>query len=158
MSIKLKFRESSVVGKDGVLYFQIIHGRKIRRLNTVYHIMQSEWDTRRECVIIPAPQSPRYSKLCSIMYDIEWEMKRFSMREDSAGEMLIDELIAVFQGEGDDGKGLFDFMQSQIHRLRSLNRDLSSETMMQTLQSFTKFRGGVDISVARITRDIVEQY
>ena len=35
-SIKIKFRPSTVDGKEGGLYFQIIHNRVVRQLNTDY--------------------------------------------------------------------------------------------------------------------------
>ena len=44
MSIRLKFRESTVQGKNGVLYLQIIHERSVRRVNTLHRILPSEWD------------------------------------------------------------------------------------------------------------------
>ena len=158
MSIRLKFRESTVQGKDGVLYFQIIHERNVRRVNTVHRIMPSEWDAQSECVIMPSPQSPRYNKLCTIVSDIEWEMKRFVLLEKAHEGKPIDELVAAFQSDGEDGKGLFGFMRSQSERLKKLNRDRCSETMMQTLRSFMKFRGGIDISLSKLTKDVVEQY
>ena len=158
MSIRLKFRESTVQGKDGVLYFQIINERSVRRVNTVHRIMLSEWDVQSESVIMPSPQSPRYGKLCAIVSDIEWEMKRFALLEKAQECKSIDELIAAFQGDGEEGKGLFDFMRSQSERLKKLNRERCSETMMQTLRSFMQFRGGIDISLSKLTKDIVELY
>ena len=107
---------------------------------------------------MPSPQSPRYNKLCAIISDIDWEMKRFAMLEKAHDGKSIDELVAAFQGKGADGKGLFDFMRSQSERLRKLNRERCSETMMQTLRSFMKFRGGIDICLEKLTKDIVEQY
>ena len=158
MSIRLKIRESTVQGKDGVLYFQIIHERSVRRVNTVHRIMPSEWDAQGECVIMPSPQSPRYNKLCAIVSDIDWEMKRFDLLENSHNWKSIDELVATFQGDGEEGKGLFDFMRSQAERLKLLHRERCSETMMQTLRSFMKFRGGIDICLTKLTKDVVEQY
>ena len=107
MSIRLKFRESTVQGKDGVLYFQFIHERSVRCVNTVHHIMPSEWDAQSECVIMPSPQSPRYNKLCAIVSYIEWEMKRFAVLEKAYDGKSIDELVAAFQGDGEEGKNVY---------------------------------------------------
>lgn len=41
-SIKLKFRLSSVLGKEGVLFFQIIHNRVLRRIVIGFHIYDYE--------------------------------------------------------------------------------------------------------------------
>ena len=50
-SIKTKFRPSSVEGKEGSIYFQIIHNRVVRQLNTAYRIFASEWDEEAETII-----------------------------------------------------------------------------------------------------------
>ena len=42
-SIKVKFRPSTVDGKEGGLYFQIIHNRVVRELNTDYKVFAEEW-------------------------------------------------------------------------------------------------------------------
>ncbi len=43
-SIMIKFRPSTVDGKEGGLYFQIIHNRVVRQLNTDYKVFAEEWD------------------------------------------------------------------------------------------------------------------
>ena len=50
-SIKTKFRPSSVEGKEGSIYFQIIHNRVVRQSNTDYRIFVSEWDEEAETII-----------------------------------------------------------------------------------------------------------
>lgn len=45
-SVKVKFRASTVAGKEGSLYFQIILNRKVFRIRTDYKIHASEWDER----------------------------------------------------------------------------------------------------------------
>ena len=50
-SIKTKYRPSSVEGKEGCIYFQIIHNRVVRQLNTDYRIFASEWDEETEMII-----------------------------------------------------------------------------------------------------------
>jgi hypothetical protein len=42
-TIKIKFRTSSVKTKEGVLFYQIIHARVTRQINTGYKIFPSEW-------------------------------------------------------------------------------------------------------------------
>ena len=44
-SIKVKFRPSTVDGKEGGLYFQIIHNRVVRQLNTDYKVLH----TKKRC-------------------------------------------------------------------------------------------------------------
>ena len=49
-SIKIKFRPFTVNGKEGGLYFQIIHNRVVRQLNTDYKVFAEEWDAEAESV------------------------------------------------------------------------------------------------------------
>ncbi len=42
-SVKIKFRKSSVDGKEGTLYYQIIHNRVVRQIGTEYHLLPNEW-------------------------------------------------------------------------------------------------------------------
>ena len=56
-SIKVKFRPSTVDGKEGVLYFQIIHNRVVRQLNTDYKVFAEEWDAESESIVINGNRS-----------------------------------------------------------------------------------------------------
>lgn len=49
-SVKVKFRPSTVVGHEGIIYYQIIHERKVRQLRTEYKILASEWNENRSTV------------------------------------------------------------------------------------------------------------
>ena len=75
----------------------------------------------------------------------------------AGGSCSVDEITTAFVGEK-DGRGLFDFMRRQVERLRGLGRARCSETMNCTLRSFMQFRGGVDIRLDGLTKDVVEQY
>lgn len=37
-SVKVKFRPSTVNGKEGTLYYQVIHNRVVRQINTEYKL------------------------------------------------------------------------------------------------------------------------
>ncbi len=47
-TIRTKFRSSSVEGREGTLYFQVIHEPGGRQISTGYKIFASEWDQRSE--------------------------------------------------------------------------------------------------------------
>jgi len=49
-SIKVKFRASAIKGREGTVYYQIIHERKVRQLLTGYKLLSSEWDESRSTV------------------------------------------------------------------------------------------------------------
>ncbi len=67
-SIKIKFRPSSVRGKEGVLFLQIIHRRVVRQIVTPYRLHAHEWDAFSQQVLleVPSTQDPRWIHLARI--------------------------------------------------------------------------------------------
>ena len=39
-SVKVKFRPSSVNGKEGCIYYQVIHNRVVRQIHTDYKLFE----------------------------------------------------------------------------------------------------------------------
>ena len=61
-TLKLKFRPSSINGKDGTLFFQIIHQRQVRQIYTGLHISDSEWDAEDVMTTDPSKTSDERTK------------------------------------------------------------------------------------------------
>ena len=78
-SIKTKFRPSSVEGKEGSIYFQIIHNRVVRQLNTVYRIFASEWDEETETIIA---NGDRINIINAIKERMAWDIARLEKKYD----------------------------------------------------------------------------
>lgn len=53
-SLKIKYRHSSIEGKAGSLFYQVIHNRVARQINSGYKIYPDEWDIFNSQIIIPA--------------------------------------------------------------------------------------------------------
>ncbi len=51
-SVKVKLRPSTVNGKEGTIYYQVIHKRVIRQIKTDYRILADEWDEKNGAVIM----------------------------------------------------------------------------------------------------------
>ena len=73
-SIMIKFRPSTVDGKEGGLYFQIIHNRVVRQLNTDYKVFAEEWDAEAESVIVNGNRS---NLLLGIQERLAWDVARW---------------------------------------------------------------------------------
>ena len=50
---KFKFRASSVSGKQGTLFIQVIHKRVARQVSTSYKLYPDEWDADSQSVVVP---------------------------------------------------------------------------------------------------------
>ena len=64
-TVKVKFRSSAVTGREGTIYYQIIHERKVRQLLTDYKVLSSDWDENRS-MVTTNQKSERSSTILSI--------------------------------------------------------------------------------------------
>ena len=74
-TVKVKFRASWVEGKEGTLYYHLIHQRNLRWISTDYHVFPEEWNDKKSAIII-SHRSNRQAHLQLIHSKIDWEMKQ----------------------------------------------------------------------------------
>ena len=58
-STRFKFRASSVSGKQGTLFIQVIHKRATRQVSTSYKLYPREWDAAKQSVVVPKDSSSK---------------------------------------------------------------------------------------------------
>lgn len=76
-SLKIKYRHSSIEGKAGTLFYQVIHNRVARQINSGYKIYPDEWDIFNSQIIIPAKTGEnRHRYLVSLKKCIEEDTSR----------------------------------------------------------------------------------
>lgn len=51
--MKVKFRASSIPTKEGTLFYQVVHGRVARQVNTGYKVYPCEWDAVHAEIVFP---------------------------------------------------------------------------------------------------------
>lgn len=158
-SIKMKFRPSITIDKEGVIYYQIIHNRVIRQQKTDYRIFTYEWDDKNESIVITA--NNRFNYLQSLQERIEWDIKRLenivNRLEHSKYRYTADDIISTFQKSAGE-QTLFNFMSAIIALLRQMGKHRTSETYSATLKSFMQFRGDKDLLLDEINADIMQMY
>ena len=86
VSIKLKFRPSTIEGKAGSLYYQVIYMRKVRQVATNFRITQSEWDSELEDLIIKDDDSFRanYLQYIQEFLHLQEELYQYNQHIESA--------------------------------------------------------------------------
>lgn len=141
-SIKVKFRPSADAEREGAIYYQIIHDRKVRQCSTPYRAFPKEWQTRfRE----------------ETRRDVE-RLTRIVRRMESRGTVLsADDIVEEFKLYR-SRYSLFRFMESVIMNLKECGKIRTAETYTATLQSFSRFRRGRDIMLDEITPDLIQAY
>ena len=141
-SIKVKFRPSTDAEREGAIYYQIIHDRKVRQCSTPYRAFPKEWQTRfRE----------------ETRRDVE-RLTRIVRRMESRGTVLsADDIVEEFKLYR-SRYSLFRFMESVTVNLKERGKIRTAETYTATLRSFSRFRRGRDIMLDEITTDIIQAY
>lgn len=158
-SVKVKFRPSTVNGKEGTIYYQVIHKRVIRQIKTDYRILADEWNEKNGAVIIASDS--RNAILHSIRERIDRDIKRLntviSKLHGSGNEFTANDIVEGFH-ESVNGQSFFQFMENIIAQLKRLNRVRTAETYTATLNSFIRFRKDNDVLLDEINSDLMMEY
>lgn len=157
-SIKIKFRPSTVDGKEGGIYFQIIHNRVVRQLNTEYKVFEEEWDAESESIVIKGCRS---NFLLGIQDRLSWDVVRLEKvvrtLDIERHRFTADDVITMFHKLTKESS-LFTFMHGVIAQLKQLGKIRTSETYTATLKSFMAFRENQDVPLDGISSDMMLLY
>lgn len=157
-SIKIKFRPSTVDGKEGGIYFQIIHNRVVRQLNTEYKVFAEEWNAESESVVIKGSRS---NFLLGIQERLSWDVVRLEKvvrtLDIERRRFTADDVITMFHKLTKESS-LFTFMHGVIAQLKQLGKIRTSETYTATLKSFMAFREKQDVPLDGISSDLMLLY
>ena len=147
-----------VDGKEGGLYFQIIHNRVVRQLNTDYKVFAEEWDAEAENVIVNGNRS---NLLLGIQERLAWDVSRLEKvvrsLETERRRFTADDVITMFHKLTKESS-LFTFMHGVIAQLKQLGKVRTSETYTATLKSFMAFRDEQDVPLDGISSDMMLMY
>ncbi|KGN81598.1 integrase [Porphyromonas cangingivalis] len=159
-TIKVKFRPSTVEDREGSIYYQVIHERKVRQLLSEYRVFSYEWDENHS-MVTTTQKSDRKSYVLSIRERIRWDVERLTkiLRKLEADGLAYtaDNVIDEFNRYANE-YSLFNFMEGIIIKLKQTGKVRTSETYTAALNSFKKFRKNEDIMLDCLTSPIMEAY
>lgn len=159
-SVRIKFRPSTVEGKEGTLYFQIIHKRVARTVFTDCRVFTSEWDNVSSSVITVGTEE-RKAYLEMVASKLKWSMERFSRimaeKDTTKAEYTVDDIVSEYNKQP-DCPTLFNFIRSMITKKTAAKRYGTAKTYRDSLASFSSFRNGKDITFDDLNEDIINQY
>lgn len=160
-TVKVKFRPSIVIGKEGAIYYQIIHKRVCRQIKTDYRILTDEWDKQASAIRFNITDNDkRSSYLAMLQESISKDMKKLEciIRESGVrGNHTADDLVTKFNKSHNKGS-FFYFMKETISQLKRLGKERTAENYAAALNSYMRFRNGNDILLFEINSDIIMEY
>lgn len=159
-TVKVKRRPSTVEGKAGTIFYQIIHDRVIRQLKTGYKVFADEWDDTSGTLAIPVG-SDRVGTLASIQEQINRDLGRLHAIVDrfdtQGGRYTTDDIIRAFATQP-QAQSFFGCMRRIIANLKLLNKHRTAENYTTTLNSFAKFMNHNDLPLSEIDSDLMLWY
>ncbi len=156
VSIRVKFRPSTVEGRAGNVVYVVTKDKVTRQLSTGYEVYPGEWDRKRSNVL--PSNDCRLKMVCKcIQQDLARLGKIARDLEKRDSNAHVSEILAEYRRTG-DGKSFFGFMEGVIGRLERLNRSGTACNYRCALESFRRFRRGVDVLLENIDCPMIEDY
>ena len=161
-SVRIKFRESTVDGKAGTLYYQVIHNRVVRQIGTDYHLRSEEWQEDEGNIVLSIGNTnERKEYLRELAERIRKDRLRFarivSELDNNGIGYTADDVVAKFN-ELTSRQSVQVYMQSIIKQQKAQRRHRTSGTYAATMRSFMSFRKGKDISWDCVSAALVKSY
>ena len=159
-TVKVKFRVSSVPGKEGTLYYHLIHQRRQRRISTAYHVFPGEWNDKKSAIIV-SNRNNRQTHLQLIQSQIDWEMKqmqRVIRDKDAEGiPYTIDDIAREIQ-QLPQSQSVFAFFRLQIDKKEQMQCIGTKSNYISAANRFMEFRGNKDLAFSQMTSEMMEKY
>lgn len=163
-TIKLKFRPSSVSGKEGTLYYQVVHLRKTFIKSTGYHIYPHEWDKRHDAIHADnnaEADSERTALLRLYQSKTNWEISRMRKvveeKERHTPHYTVEDLQEAFR-QIPPCTSLFGYIRSQIAQKTKMKCYGTAKTYANALRSFVNFRKERDIGFNDLSCELIQEY
>ena len=161
-SVRIKFRESKIDGKEGTLYYQVIHNHVVRQIATDYHLRSCELrEDEGNIVLGKGNTNERKDYLRELAERIRSDRLRFarivSELDNNGIGYTTDDVVAKYN-ELTSRLSVQVYMQSIIRQQKAQGRVRTSETYAATMKSFMAFRKGKDISWDCVTPALVKSY
>lgn len=161
-TVKTKIRVSSVETKEGTLFYQVIHNRIARQINTRYKLYPSEWNNTRSEIVLPSDvDESRRNYLLQLKRTLIEDTKRLKniiSKLDQSGSIYITDKVVELYYTSSEGGGFIAFTQTQIKQLKQIGKRRTSETYTTALNSFVRFRGENDVSLEEFDSNLMVEY
>lgn len=159
-SVKVKFRESTIPKREGVIYIQLIHDRKVKLITTRFRLFKNEWDGKSECVKPDGANPTRWNDLQLIKNGIDGELKILNGLINILNKRsyyTVDDIAEYYVNNTLTGS-LLSFMEYRIKKMYENNQFKTASIYSTVLNSFRKFRLDGDLQIDKIDRDLMMRY
>lgn len=159
ISVKVKFRPSSIPGKEGRIYFQVSKKGVSRYVKTSHSILPTEWDKTTGRISSEGLSEERCLHLASVQAAIDRDMRRLMRiiaRSSYDGTYDLEKIVELYHASR--SQSFIVFMKRTIKHMQEMNMEGTSEAYAYALNSLNTFLHGNDIPIDGITEEFVKKY
>lgn len=161
-TVKVKFRASSVPAKEGTLFYQVIHNRVPRQINTGYKLFPPEWDKLHAGVLLPADtEQGRHTYLVALRSRIAEDTVRLksiiSRLENTGRHYTSEDVVKLYLTPSDTG-GFISFAWELVKQLRQIGKNRTVERYTTVMNSFRRFLGENDVLLDEVDSNLMVRY
>lgn len=161
-TVKVKFRASTVPTREGTLFYQVIHNRVPRQINTGYKLFSPEWDRLHSGVLLPPNTGQsRHAYLVALRSRISEDTARLksivSRLERAGRNYTSDDVVKIYLTPSEAG-GFVSFAQELVRQLRQIGKNRTAERYVTVLNSFKRFLGENDVLLEEVDSNLMVSY
>ncbi len=161
-TVKVKFRASSVKTNEGTLFYQIIHNRVARQVQSGIKLHPDEWDDKSSRISIPEhTETGRKNYLLRVKEGVAEGIKQFTgiiaRLERAEKGYTADKVVEMFTSPDNDG-GFISFGKEVARHLKQIGKKRTAETYETAINSFVRFREEKDVPLDGVDSDLMTAY
>ena len=166
---KIKFRPSSVPGREGTLFLQVIHRRVVRQVSTSYRLYPHEWDRVGQSVVVCVVEDAvrvddaargRYLRAVQEGLREDWlRMQLIIFRlEQAGGAYRAEDVVRLFR-QREQVREFSEFAEVLIAEKREQGRASLAAKYTLSLNSFRRFVGkGAPVAIEGMSAALMQRY
>lgn len=157
-TVKVKFRPSTVNGKAGVLYYRLCHGQSNKQIITHMRIFPHWWNEEKGELV---PTQDNGTVLFQYKRQIEKDLQtiRQIIREldEKEEKYTLSDIISLFHTPVTQATFL-SYLEKHIKALKKNEKLGTAHNFQHTLNSFSAFLNGEDISFGQLNGVLIMEY
>lgn len=162
-TVKIRFRPSTVPGKEGTLYYRVTHRRMSRQISTGYKIYPDEWENNRLKYLPQEDNAARNQYLRALEMQLKKDLERLNglirQMDRNGGNYTARQVVDTYRTTTDSTDHLQGFVRRLAHQLRLSGKERLAETYTTATNSFLRFLGnGRDLSFDEIDANLMKSY
>lgn len=155
ISLRIKFRPSSLPHNEGVIFYQLTQHRVIRQITTSYKLFPSEWNIENMIININTSQYQRREYLQHIEKQVMRDVS--ALQKLIASNQNIEDVIQHYK-QWARMSSLFIFAECIAAEFLRAGRIKTAAAHRTALRSFSSFLNGENILLESINHALIKQY